>query len=89
MSQTIPTGRYLGWDLARLEAKLATLQAEGEGTGGILVGSTISGQSFQWSDKRDGGNLDEQMAELQAALHFLAPHKYWAPPTNASAIRLC
>jgi hypothetical protein len=86
--QIVPVGKYLGWTLPRLEARLATLQAEVENAGTLLAGATIGGQNFQFGQSREGGSLEEQLAELQAALHYLAPSKYWAPPGNSSAVRL-
>jgi hypothetical protein len=86
--QVIPTGKYIGWTLARLEARLVSLQTDVEGGGGNLTGASVNGQSFQFDGTRDGGSLAGQLLELQAALHYLAPHKYWCPPSDSAAVRL-
>ena len=86
--QIIPSGLYFGWTLPELEARLIALKTEVSSSGNRLTGSTVNGQTFQFSDRREGGTLEEQLWELQAALHFLAPAKYPPPVSRGVAMKL-
>lgn len=87
MSQTVPTGPYLGFTLTELETELTRYKAEVKTSGTRLVGASVNGQSFQFGNRE--GSLDEWSANLQSALNYLNPAKYpYTAPTDRSCARL-
>lgn len=69
MSQTIPTGPYLGFTRAELQGELIRYKAEVKKSGSRLTGASQSGQSYQFGPRADM-SLAEWSDNLQAALAF-------------------
>jgi hypothetical protein len=82
----VPTGPYFGFSLEELQAELIRYKNETKTSGTRIVGASINGQSFQFGNRE--GSLSEWSANLQAALSYLRPDLYDAPPSNSSAARL-
>ena len=83
---TVPTGPYWGFTLVELETEQANLKAQVQALNASLVGSSVNGQSFQFSDPAaQRRELIARQQDLQAAMFYLDPGRYPAiPPTNSS-----
>jgi hypothetical protein len=88
-ANTIEIGPFAGWSYEQLIARRQQL-IEQRGRISSLVGSNTNGQSYTFADQQAQLRfLDEESANIQAALFCLRPDMHPVqPPTNRAAIRL-
>ncbi len=89
MAATVQFGPFRFRTFADLEVLRAAFIAKEPAHGVTLVGSSIAGQSFQWSI---GGNqmTDEEFGDALAAAYCSLGHdEFGTPPGNRTAARFC
>lgn len=88
MASTVPTGLFFGFTYAQLSALLTQYTAAVTGAlySGPMTGASINGQSVQFAGREM--RLEEYSAELQAALAYLRPDQFDAPPGDRAAFSL-
>lgn len=92
---TVPTGPYLGYTLVtgsnsgfNLEDALTALQTQRAALQASLIGGSVNGQSFQFSEpQKTKALLDQQQSDLELAFAYLDPGRFPVNPgTNTTAV---